>query len=332
MPSINFCKMIAQDITSEHNQHASLLITGRTGIGKSSTAMAIAELTAQYIAEIKGGNPEDYFCPENIAIISDDEVIRVIKSGIMDKPYSIVGFDDIQNFWNARNFMSGQNQSMNDIATTIRTKNLFIYFTAPSDFMIDKVPRELVRYHMEITQPVFNMGYVKAKIKEPYTVQTRNKKMYPYLMDLDGHKIKQHIIFRPSQPLVDNYEKRRKEIETKNTNETVKSIDEFINPESPFTAMSEGKMEQQLKKQIEEKILKEKITKKLMDEAIIKHPELIATFTERTERISKKQLFSIPMKADYDNGNGLSMTKLAEKYNCSTQTVYEALHFNEPKQ
>lgn len=230
MSHIDFCLEIAEAITSRHNQHATLMIWAPTGKGKSWAGMSIAERIAQIVAEIKGGSPEDYFTPENIAVITQNEVLRVMSTK-MDKKFAIIGFDDIGLAWNSRDFMSEFNKCMNDIAQTIRTRNLFAYFTLPDPMLIDKVPRDLIKYVMKVESSNFDLGYVVAKIQEPMKKVQWGKKIYPYLLDEDGQRIVRHVIFRPSQKCVEDYEPRRQEIERVNTNVTVETMQHIVEEE-----------------------------------------------------------------------------------------------------
>jgi hypothetical protein len=231
MSHIDFCLEIAEAITSHHNQHATLMIWAPTGKGKSYAGGSIGERVSQYVAEIKGGSPEDYFTPENIAVITQNEVLRVMSTK-MDKKYVTIGFDDIGLAWNSRDFMSEFNKCMNDIAQTIRTRNLFAYFTLPDPSLIDKVPRDLIKYVMKIETSNFDLGYVVAKIQEPMKKVQWGKKIYPYLLDEDGQRIVRHIIFRPSQGWINNYEPRRQEIEHQNTDITVQTMQHIVEEES----------------------------------------------------------------------------------------------------
>jgi len=227
MPPIDFCQIIAEKITGGHNQHATLLVWASTGAGKSWAAMAICERVSQYVAEIKGGDPLDYFNIENVAIITQEEVLRLLSTRI-DVRYGCVMCDDIGVGWSARDFMDQFNQSMNDIYQTFRTRNNFLCVTLPDPMLIDKVPRELVKYVMKVDASFHDLGYVECKIQEPMKKVQWGKKIYPYLLDLDGHRVVRHMIFRPSQHLIDAYEPRRSQIEKQNTGATIEEMRNLI--------------------------------------------------------------------------------------------------------
>lgn len=282
MPSIDFCRMIAEIITSPDNQHVTMMITATTGAGKSYAGIAIAERVSQIVAEIKGGKAEDYFSIDNIAVITQDEILRVMLR-MNNQKFMCFGFDDIGAVgWNARDFMQTFNQQLNSIFQTFRTQNNFLYLTLPNDMLIDIVPRSLTKYQMKISASHFEYGYVEAKVFKPIKdSKLPHGRIEPFLQDLEGRKIKRHIIFRPSKILTDEYDKRRAKIESKNTGMTIDDM--MLSIESEKT-----------------------------------RPE---------PRLSKKVLFSEPMKIDYNNGNGLSMHELAKKYGVSSQTVHEALHY-----
>lgn len=283
MPSIDLCEMIATTITGDDNQHATLMITATTGAGKSYAGIAIAERVSQIVAEIKGGVKEDYFTLEDVAVITQEEILRVMAR-MNNKKYHCFGLDDIGAYtWQSRAFMQETNQQFNAIFQTFRTQNNFLYLTLPNDSLIDVTARRLTKYRMEITASHFDNYYVEAKVfKSIKSMKLPHGGIEPYLLDLDGRKIKRHIIFVPSQHLIDEYDKRRAAIESQATGIT---IDDML--------------------------------KNAQTESVPTEP-----------RLSKKVLFSQPMKIDYNDGNGLKMWELAKKYGVSTQTVHEALHYN----
>jgi len=281
MPPIDFCRMIAEIITSPDNQHVTMMITATTGAGKSYAGISIAERVSQIVAEIKGGYPEDYFSVDNIAVITQNEILRVMHR-MNNQKYMCFGFDDIGAVgWNSRNFMQTFNQQLNSIFQTFRTQNNFLYLTLPNDMLIDIVPRSLTKYQMKITASHFEFGYVEAKVFKPIKdSKLPHGRIEPFLQDLDGQKIKRHIIFKPSKYLTDEYDTRRSEIESKNTGMTIEAMLHSIE--------SEGDLPK--------------------------------------PRPTKKEILLEPIKIDYDNGNGLSMAKIAQKYKISPSTVHKILH------
>lgn len=219
--------MIAETITSAHNQHATLMIYAPTGAGKSWAGMAIGEQVSRYVAEIKGGTPRDYFSPESIAIITQEEVIRLLETGF-NKKYSVVGFDDIGVGWNSRDFMSKFNQSMNDIYQIFRTRNCFLYVTLPDPMLIDKVPRDMVKYILEIYSSKFEFGYVEGKLFKLEKSPRQGKKRHPYILDFSDNRVVRQIIYTPSVEFVKDYEPRRMEIEKLMTGRSIDNLKEIV--------------------------------------------------------------------------------------------------------
>jgi len=231
MPVLNFCRMVAEKICSEHNQHVTLMIVAPTGKGKSWSGIAIGELVAQFVAEIMGGKESDYFTVDNIAIITQQEIIRLLKEKLNVR-HSVIGFDDIGVGWNARNFMDEFNKTMNDIYQTFRTRNCFLYVTLPDPRLIDVVPRDMVKYIMEVHSSKHDDGYVECKIFEVAKNMRKQTKLYPYILDYSGNKIKRHIIFAPSPTYTIPYEKRRTEIEKVNSDKAIENLQELLTQET----------------------------------------------------------------------------------------------------
>jgi len=236
--------MVAEKICSEHNQHVTLMIVAPTGAGKSWSGIAIGELVAQFVAEIKGGKDTDYFSPENIAIITQQEIIRLLKDKL-DVRHSVIGFDDIGVGWNARNFMNEFNKTMNDIYQTFRTRNCFLYVTLPDPRLIDVVPRDMVKYIMEVHSSNHDNGYVTCKIFEVAKNMRKQTKLYPYIMDYSGNKIKRHIIYAPSPVYTVPYEVRRTAIEKMNSDNAIASLQTILTEQVADTtgAKNEAKIQ-----------------------------------------------------------------------------------------
>lgn len=206
----NLCKEIAQKITSKYNQHDTAIIVGDKGSGKSWAAIRIAYEVSAEVAKIKGGKPDDYFTFENIAIITKDEVLRVLKTRM--NQYSVVIFDDIGVGWSNRDFATKFNKVMNGIYQTFRTRNVFLIMTVPDPTYIDKLPRLMLHYQMEVVDSYFHKGFVEVKVKESKKIIQMNKNIYPYITR-NGSRYPRHVILTAPDHLTTPYETARKKVE-----------------------------------------------------------------------------------------------------------------------
>ena len=206
----DLCKEIAQKITSKYNQHDTAIIVGDKGSGKSWAAIRIAYEVSVEVAKIKGGKPDDYFTFENIAIITKDEVLRVLKTRM--NQYSVVIFDDIGVGWSNRDFATKFNKVMNGIYQTFRTRNVFLIMTVPDPTYIDKLPRLMLHYQMEVVDSYFHKGFVEVKVKESKKIIQMNKNIYPYITR-NGSRYPRHVILTAPDHLTTPYETARKKVE-----------------------------------------------------------------------------------------------------------------------
>lgn len=206
----DLCKEIAQKITSKYNQHDTAIIVGDKGSGKSWAAIRIAYEVSVEVAKIKGGKPDDYFTFENIAIITKDEVLRVLKTRM--NQYSVVIFDDIGVGWSNRDFATKFNKVMNGIYQTFRTRNVFLIMTVPDPTYIDKLPRLMLHYQMEVVDSYFHKGFVEVKVKESKKIIHMNKNIYPYVTR-NGSRYPRHVVLTAPDHLTTPYEIARKKVE-----------------------------------------------------------------------------------------------------------------------
>lgn len=198
--------MIAKKIASPYKQHVTMMTVGRTGSGKSYAMLNLCEQLAIKLAKLLGGEPEDYFTIDNVAIITKEDLIRVVKSF---KKYGIYLLDDIGVGWNARDYKKEGNIIMNDIIQTFRPNSNFLGMSLPDSFLIDKVPRSLVHYFMEMDTTYFEkeitIGKLFKVIRKPRTGDTYFE--YP----LNGAKYVRYSFGMPSLELRQEYDKRRDE-------------------------------------------------------------------------------------------------------------------------
>lgn len=218
-------KMLGDIIGSKHNQHCLMAIIGRTGSGKSSAAIQIAHETAKYMSTLNGHKPEYFFNIDHMAIISEDEIIRVMSN---IKKNGIYILDDIGVGWNSRKWQSKANIVMNNIIQTFRTWNNLLILTVPDDENIDKVPRNSLRYRIDMKDANFDMGYSLGSMQELKRDYKTKKNIFPYPSH-DGSKFVRVMFNRPPDILADEYEKRREAIQAKMQADNIAQMKEVFN-------------------------------------------------------------------------------------------------------
>ncbi len=201
-------QFFADTITSIHNQHAMVKIVGRAGMGKSWAGIELAMETAKCVAEKKGGTYEDYFnFNDNLACMSITEISRVMKK---PKKYSIIFLDDIGVPLNSRKWQSEANIKFNNIIQTFRPNHNLVIMTMQAGFLIDKVPRTIAGYEIEMLSNDFQKGITIAKLNQVVMKHKTGKIHYPYIY-INGYKYKRYIFEKPDKALTDQYEKIRAE-------------------------------------------------------------------------------------------------------------------------
>lgn len=220
-------KMLGDIIGSKHNQHCLMAIIGRTGSGKSSAAIQIAYETAKYMSELNNHEhePDYYFNIDHVAIITEDEIIRVMKD---TKKQGIYILDDIGVGYNARLWQSKANIIMNNIIQTFRTQNNLLILTVPDDEYIDKVPRNSLRYRIDMKDANFDMGYSLGSMQELKRNYKTKKNIFPYPTS-NGSKYVRVMFNRPPNHIANEYEIRREAIQAKMQQDSIEQMNEIFN-------------------------------------------------------------------------------------------------------
>jgi len=208
IPAKPYSREIAEIICSEYNQSYSLLLVGKMGGGKSFAAMRIAYRVACEIAKIKGGEWQEYFGIDHIAIITLSEIKRVLSNM---KQYGVYIADDIGVGLNSRKWQSQINIAFNDLFTTWRTENTFFIATVPDSFLLDKVPRSLVSAFSEVEMNVYAKGVTILKLFEVKRKPRQEKTFFVYPFH-SGKQFVRLAVQKPPQELIEPYEKKRREI------------------------------------------------------------------------------------------------------------------------
>ncbi|MCK4500589.1 hypothetical protein KAU11_08825, partial [Candidatus Babeliales bacterium] len=203
--------ILGAPVASKHNQHAIVMIVGKTGEGKSRAALFIGYRVAVYLAKQLGGHWKDYFNSENVAVMTTEEVIRVMKA---NSPKKVIILDDIGAAWNSRDWNSKGNKILNRIIMTFRNKNNLLILTLPDSFILDKVPRNLLHFHIEMFKQEFDQGFSIYKLFRVLR-RYRTGKTYFVHPRLNGVKFVAGAVDDSEIPreLIDEYEIRRNAIQ-----------------------------------------------------------------------------------------------------------------------
>lgn len=198
----------AKIMTSPHNQHVILRVAGKAGKGKSWLGLALSAGVAKNVSQILGrGNPEDYFHPKNdLAVISKPEVERVMAN---PNKYTVKFLDDVAaEGMNARNYRDKSNIDLNAQLTTFRPNHNLVVLTAQAGFLIDKVPRSLSHYVIEMDQSFFDVGVSLVKCFET-ELDDASGQPYRHYLRAAGGIYKRHLCYAPPKEVTDAYEIER---------------------------------------------------------------------------------------------------------------------------
>lgn len=228
MSELTIHQIVGDEIASPYNQNMIMGIIGKPGQGKSNAAIDIAYKTSIYLSERLGGEPEDYFTIDNMAIMSMDSIIDIMKN---IKKQNIYVFDDIGGQWNAREFAKKKNRAMNSIIQTFRNWNTGLILTMPDITLIDSVPRNLFKIQIEMTKQAFHIGRTYGKLSYVKRLYKVGKNLYPYPVGSgEGERVKyvRCEFERAPDHLINEYEKRRniiQEIEQQKYIQVLEDID-----------------------------------------------------------------------------------------------------------
>ena len=142
-----FARMVALRVTRKRVLDCTIGIIGPKGIGKSTTSLFLAHNIAKELVKIRGGKIEDYF-NINHARTVDQEGTQELFENVKENGVYIL--DDVSVAWGSRNFMTTANKRLNNILTVMRIYRAVLILNMPDLAFIDKVPRTLADFFIEI--------------------------------------------------------------------------------------------------------------------------------------------------------------------------------------
>lgn len=213
--------------TMRKNQNNLIAMVGKTGSGKTLSAISICEIMSKM-----DGVP---FTIDNI-VFSLLELMELINSGKLKRGSKII-FDEPQVSISARDFQSEANKVFNYLLSTFRHRNLTLFFCTPFESLLDKNTRKL--FHARFETMSINRNTQTCRIKPRY-IEYSDFKAEPYrkqlivcFKDNDGNNKSQKLFYwdvpRPSKELEEAYEKKKLEFTNRlnqNISERLKKFDD----------------------------------------------------------------------------------------------------------
>lgn len=227
--------------TSSIKSDISCLINGDKGTGKSYLTLSEGVRCADCLAEKNGGQWNDYFNIDLIAIMDPEEVFDLLQ---LSAKRCVKAYDDVSTAINSRSFMSKTNRASNDILVTNRTDNNIQFWSTPDQSFTDLVLRKLCNYYIEaeLNIPAVRAGFNVVRVFKK-TLNRRTGKMYYPTMWFNNRKLVRTLI-NGSDPrikkLQEEYDIKREKASEKikrslaeSQKESEKSDEsEYINPKT----------------------------------------------------------------------------------------------------
>jgi len=205
--------------TMKQNKNNLIAVVGKTGSGKSLSAISICEIMSKM-----DGVP---FNVREHVVFSLNELMDLLNSGKLKRGSKIV-CDEFQCSISAREFQSKANKVFNYVLSTFRHKNLTLFFCTPFETLLDKNTRKL--FHARFETMSINKNNQTCKIKPRYIeysdfkTEPYRKQMFIFFKDDKGNNKSRQLFWwnvpYPSVESVRQFEKKRDDF-TSNLNKNI---------------------------------------------------------------------------------------------------------------
>ena len=176
------------------NENYLLIITGRTGIGKSYAGMRLAELI------------QPSFAIEQV-VFTHQQFLELINSGQLRRG-DVILWDEVGVGHSSRSWYTAESRAVNDVVETFRHKNFALIMTCPDLMFIDKRLRLLAHAVLDLKSKDKNNGICWGKYfnLEPNSLLGKLYIKYP---NLEGNQLRKFGITYPSNHIVREYENKK---------------------------------------------------------------------------------------------------------------------------
>jgi hypothetical protein len=209
---VELASLWADIICGKDKQDVSAILVAPKGYGKSITAMSLAYDTAMEIAKRRGGTWQNYFPFDaekdhlgNVACIIQRDIVKLMG---VTSPYNVYVLDDVAVGMNARKFASDTNIMINEIFQLMRVDSCVTITTTMDQAYVDKVPREIIGWFIEVVEPHHKEGYNVLKVFRNKKM-FRSGKMHQVYISGDAGRYTRFVAERPPEWLADAYDRLR---------------------------------------------------------------------------------------------------------------------------
>lgn len=193
------------------NKNFIAIFTGPTGVGKSWTAISIAEML------------DPNFSIERI-VFKGSELMKLLNNKNL-KSGSVIVWDEAGIDLSSRSWQSTTNKMLNFLMQTFRHRNIILLFTTPYMSFLDKSTRRLIHAQFEVCSIDYETKQANVKAKYLQYNGDLDKTYRKYLRFLKDGRITKLVNWKvpaPSKELTDTYELEKLRF-TSNLNTMIKS-------------------------------------------------------------------------------------------------------------
>jgi ABC-type dipeptide/oligopeptide/nickel transport system ATPase component len=184
-------------------------VSGPRGSGKSYTCLSALNHVADEVADIRGGDPLDYFDPRhNVLALDDAQSVSELLARKSNNKHQCILIDDNvalgNHDWNTK-----ASKNAVKIFMTMRTMRNCIFLNAPLFQHLDNSIRDYCQMTMWIAGSFHVGGFNIVKVN--YHEVSQTGKDYKHRLSFDGKKIDYWASFAPPQHILDYYDVAREE-------------------------------------------------------------------------------------------------------------------------
>jgi DNA polymerase III delta prime subunit len=179
-----------------------LFITGKTGSGKSYSAIALAKAVTDITA---GEHPNAAFDIKKHIAFTPQEFIRIYNDENITPPGSAIIFDEVGVTLAARDAATRGNKIFSKLMQIIRHRRIFVILTAPDLSFVDKSARKMLHWWLETKKidKALDRCHINPHVIE--VIQSSGDVITPHPV-FNGRQVGELVIDKIGKAVADEYE------------------------------------------------------------------------------------------------------------------------------